>query len=75
MKTPTEAIDRIFNGILGTIESTILSTYESNALAGIDMSGFAEQYLQIKDKVQGMKTSSNENMNTADDILNKYGIK
>ncbi len=78
VKTPTEAVDRIFNGILETIESTILSTYESNALAGIDMSGFADQYIKIKEKVQNLKTSASGasgGMGTADEILNKYGVK
>jgi hypothetical protein len=51
VKTPTEAVDRIYQGLLATINSRILSTYESYANAGYDVSGFAETYRNLKQSI------------------------
>jgi sulfur relay (sulfurtransferase) DsrC/TusE family protein len=55
IKTPTEAIDRIFQGLMETIDSKILNTYESYANAGYDVSGFADTYKELKTKIDDNK--------------------
>lgn len=51
IKTPTEAVDRIYQGLLSTINSKILSTYEAYANAGYDVSGFADTYRSLKQSI------------------------
>lgn len=51
VKTPTEAVERIYQGLLSTINSRILSTYEAYANAGYDVSGFADTYRTLKQTI------------------------
>ena len=51
IKTPSEAVDRIYQGLLSTINSKILSTYESYANAGYDVSGFADSYKNLQQSI------------------------
>ena len=55
IKTPTEAIDRIFQGLMETIDSKILNTYEAYANAGYDVSGFADTYKELKTRIDNNK--------------------
>lgn len=55
IKTPDEAINRIFEGLMETIDSKILNTYESYANAGYDVSGFADTYKSLKTKIDNAK--------------------
>lgn len=51
IKTPREAVDRIYQGLLETIKNKILNTYTGYANAGYDVSGSAEYFKKLKDQV------------------------
>lgn len=56
IKTPTAAVDTIYKGLLSTIDSKILSTYEAYANAGYDVSGFANTYRNMKQTIIAQST-------------------
>ena len=57
IKTPTEAVDRIYQGLLSTINSKILSTYEAYANAGYDVSGFADTYKNLQQSISAQSVA------------------
>ncbi len=54
MKTPQEAVDKIYQGLLKTIKSRIDNTYQSYANAGYDVSGYADTYYKTQERINSI---------------------
>jgi hypothetical protein len=70
IKTPKEAIERIYQGLLETIQSKVLNTYSSYANAGYDVSGYANDYKKLNDKFESIKQTATKQISYQGKLYN-----